>query len=196
MVKIRLHKKDIDIATNTNAAAIRIAQYLNIENDLAIKIVQGFISQIIRCVEMEVPFNMQGLGKFYFKYKNKPFNNGFEYSKAFYKGKVIKTLTFSPNTAIRKKLCGWVHDLGIKNNKDYAELSRVSLKPEEIKRVRRAKMLQEQFDAGFRPDLIFDDDKIHKTDEEDMKQKGDPPKMSEIVKRLGIELDLNNDDEQ
>lgn len=108
-----------------------------------------------------------------------------------FKGKVNRQLKFRVAQSAKGRINGIVHDLGIKNNLDRKEMLRLAIKPDEIAKVRKAKILEEQRAVGFRSDLLFDDEDLPEYDRNVLKDLDEPPTVEEMFAQLGVNIDLS-----
>jgi nucleoid DNA-binding protein len=146
---------------------------------------------IADCLEAEIPFTMAHFGKFFFRYKKRQIHGNYDRDKEFYDDKIHRELNFEPTLGTKKRLHGWVHDIGIRNNK-IDQLTKLAIKPEEIAKIRRSKVLEEQRKLGFTPDLFYDEDKLPEHDKAILSEKTiAAPTVNEIIERLGIDFDLD-----
>ena len=179
-----------EIASSTARAAALISQRLGIEETHVRNVIQEYTNVILECLDEEIPFSIAGFGKFYFTYvpNHKGFSN--EFRDKLFKNKVNRRLRFTVSTDVKPRLQGWVHDLGLKNNIDRKEMMRLAIKPEEIAKTRRQRMLEEQRSYGFRPELLFDEDDMSPADKEASKTMPEAPSVEEMLDRLGANIDL------
>ena len=160
-----------------------IANSLGIDRETTVTIIEMFLERLIDCLRAEVPFTINGFGKFFFKYAQAPRPN--EQQAHYLSGKVRKSLEFKLSTMMEAELAGWVHDLGIKSN-EKCELAKMKIRPEEIDKIRRKKVLEEQRSLGFRSDLLFEDPPIG--DRHIEANLGDPPSVDDLIRRIGLNL--------
>lgn len=164
-------------------AADSIANSLGIDKETSVTIIEMFLERLIDCLRAEVPFTINGFGKFFFKYVQGPRQS--DQQAHYLNGKVKKLLEFKLSTMMEGELTGWVHDLGIKSN-EKAELARMKIRPDEIDKIRRKKILEEQRSLGFRSDLLFEDPPIG--DRHIESNLGDPPSVDDLIRRIGLNL--------
>lgn len=178
------------IANSTSSAIKQVSEKLNLDEQIVKAAVNSFLDEIKRALYHEIPFSMQGFGKFYHTYSNRRVDAGMrnDVDASFFEGKVHKLVTFELASILRDRINGWVSDLGIKTNIDNVEVGRVVIKPEEIMKIRRVKLLEEQRRVGFRPDLLFEEDNLLDGERQMLDQLEKAPTADEIIKEMGINL--------
>lgn len=174
------------IASTTINAIRAIAAEQKLDPDLVELVIDQYIAKIRAAVRAEIPFAVRGLGKFYLRYSNKNLANMNVKNTKYYEDKVMREIKFVPSDEWKAEMNGWVHDFGIKSNKS-SELMRLRIKPDELDKMRKKKILDEQRSLGFRSDLLFDD--APASDKAFEATLGKPPTVSEIMRRIGINLD-------
>lgn len=187
---MRPHMEPRPIIPTTMSAAIRkIASKLKLDNDTVENVLNEYTNCMITALEYEMPFYINGFGKFYFSYESvkKTDKVSNYHDSKFYKNKVYKLLKFIPTVSIRNRFNEWVIDLKIKSNLA-KDLIRISLKPDEIINIRRAQILKEQRELGFRPQLLFDEESLPEVDKMIMEETERIPTINEILTRLGVKL--------
>jgi len=172
-----------NIPDTTTRSIAAIAAETGIETEVVRRCVEGFVNKIIAALKAEVPFAVGGLCRFHHIYSNRirP-----RYQAEFYEDKIYRSVSMKLFPDANSKLNGWVHDLGIKNNRKQ-ELLRMKIKPEEIEKIRRRKTLQDQRELGFRSELLFEESPIGDSDLE--KEFKHVPTVEEITRRIGMNLD-------
>ncbi len=174
-------------STTTLHAIKRISAEQSINEDIVRIIVDAFTDIIKDCLKSESPFTLAGFGKFYHNYRNNTYMKN-RFPKAdYYSDKVHKEVVFRLTEVARTELNGWVHDLNIKNNLP-TELSRVAIRPNEIEKIRRHKILDDQQQLGFRSDLLFDKENLPQSDSKSIDALGKAPTVDDIIKRIGLNL--------
>lgn len=179
----------MSIPNSTVTASKFIAEELGVDYDLVHDIVKLYIKTIYKCLMAEVPFNMNGLLKFFHAYEKVNATKAFGQHKGheYFEDKVAKILKTELYPNAKPKIHGWVHDFGIKSNKQ-KELVKIHLRPIEIEKMRKRKVLEEQRKLGFRSELLFDDmpanDKAVSKSYQD-----DELTVEQIMSRLGYRYD-------
>jgi len=176
-------------AGSTSQAIRDIAAENDLSHDLVKLVVDCYTQKILDCIENEIPFSMKGFGKFYFAYRGGRHLLQQVKNKEYFDGKVHRSLKFQVSSTIKDRVNNWVHDLGLKDNVDKKEMMRLAIKPDEIHKIRRAKVLEEQQQIGFRPDLLFDEDDIPTADKSALNNLDNAPTVNEMMQRLGIDID-------
>jgi len=174
--------------STTNSASKKIASDMGLSVDTVSLILSKYKDIMLKCINDEMPFHINGFGKFYCAYYKKSDKCTFSKDATLYKDKVHRNVHFQISSAIKNRVNGWVHDLGIKNNLDKKEMMRLRIRPEEISKMRRTRILEEQRALGFRSDLLFDDDTLPDSDRHVMKELGNAPTLSDLVERLGTNI--------
>lgn len=178
-----------EVPNSTKTASMYAAAKCGVSTRKTREIIDTFIDCIRKALEHEVPFSITRLGKFYHSYRRPgrltPSMRRSPDVKLSHDGKVVKTVSFKLTEDASQDLNGWVHDLGIPNNRN-SELLKAQIKPDEIEKIRRRKTLEEQRSLGFRSDLLFDDPP--NSDKMIEKDIGPAPTIEEIAKRIGINL--------
>lgn len=176
------------VPSTTHYAAKIISDEENIPIDIVKKIIERFFDKVILCLQREIPFQITGLGKFYYIYRNNSCLRSKIRAIDLYKDKVHRELRFRLSPNIESSINGWVHDLGMKTNlaKDTVKLQ---IKPDEILKIRRTKLLEDQRSMGFNAELLFDDNDVP---EHDRNQIDKYPSLSveEMLDRLGSNIEL------
>jgi len=167
-----------------------VAAKAEVSQEVARRVIDEFIQSIILCLESELPSCIKGLGKFYYTYRNGTNLMGRVKAKKFFENKVHRELRFSVASTVKCRLTGWVHDLGIKNNLDKKEMLRLAIKPEEICKTRRARVLEDQRAMGFNAELLFDESDVPEADKVISKELGKSPSIEEMLDRLGVNIKL------
>lgn len=170
----------------------KIAKKLRLDNDTVNHVLSELINCITLALENEIPFYLNSFGKFYFTYEKPRQKYTYSKDKAFgqekyYDKKIMKILRFAPTINIRNRFHEWVIDLGIKSNLT-KDMIRISIKPDEIMNIRRAQLLKEQRELGFRPQLVFDNDSLPEVDKNVKDETDEIPTVSEILARLGVKV--------
>jgi nucleoid DNA-binding protein len=176
-------------ATSYNCVA-NISQRSGISKESVRLVLDEFIRSVMECLEAELPFMMNGLGKFYYVYRNGTNLLGRVKAKEFFEGKVHRELHFAVSYTVKGRLQGWVHDLGLKNNIDRKEMLRLAISPTEICKTRRARVLEDQQTMGFNADLLFDESDVPEADKIAIKDAGKAPSVEEMLDRLGCNIKL------
>ena len=180
------------IPDTTRAAAIAISKKRGISTQAVKDILDDYVGHIRDALTHEIPFTVTSLCKFYHQYskvspvviRNTP-RSVMPDGSNYFEDKVRKNVKCKLVSNASATLDGWVHDLGISNNKS-SELLKVQLKPREIEKIRRRKTLDEQRSLGFRSDLLFDETPA--VDEAVEGKLGPAPTIQEIATRIGINL--------
>lgn len=133
----------------------------------------------------EMPFAITGLGKFYLKYSTKNFWRVKASKAPYYQGKIFRKVHFEPCDNLKTEMNGLVHDFGIKDNSP-KELARLRIKPDELDKMRRKKILEDQRKVGFRSDLLFDE--LPKAEAEYLDQVSEDLTVEQIIHRIGLNL--------
>lgn len=178
---------DEKIATNTAMAVKKIAEKLNLSADVVRLVIDEYANEIVQCIDSEIPFTYNGLGKFYYTYLYKPTAAS---TGGFFKDKVRREVCFKIQDNLKMRLNNWVHNLGFRNNLK-KEMARLKMRPEEISKKRNAKILAEQRAVGFRPDLLFDEEDVPQPDRDALEDIGDAPTVQEVINRLGFDFEVN-----
>lgn len=169
---------------NTAGQAIaKISDDLAIDKQVVEDVIDHFVSSILNCLRREVPFNIPRLGRFYHRYRPLGHMNPIKKEA---KDIISRQAAFKFSRPARLELNGWVHDLGIKNNRR-KELMKIRLIPSEIEKVRRKKTLEDQRKIGFDARLLFDDPPA--VDKSIEKSIGESLTAEEIKKRIISLLD-------
>ena len=179
------------LPTTTLYAVSRIAQRTEVSAELVRRVLDEFTNVMVECLEEEIPFQITGLGKLYFTYRNGTNLMQRVKAKAFFADKVHRELRFTVASGVKGRLQGWVHDLGLKNNIDRKEMMRLKIKPDEIAKTRRARVLEDQRAMGFRPELLFDEADVPDADKAAAATLAEAPSVEEMLERLGVNIDLN-----
>ena len=175
--------------TTTSQASKVIARDLDINEDVVRMIVDAFMGKVMMCLKAEMPFSITGFGKFYHRYgKNTQFQG--HGLGEYYKDKVHKHLTFQASDTAKSQLNGFVHDMNIKTNLP-KELARIAIRPDEIEKVRRRQVLEDQRQLGFRAELLFDEGDLPHHDRTIMRELGEAPSIDQIAEQIG--LNVQND---
>lgn len=158
-----------------------ISKEMMIDSQIVKKVIDRYIELAIKCLEAEMPFAMTKFCRFYHKYTHPPLRP----QGSYYTDKIYKLVEVKMHDNIHSRTSGWVHDLGLKDNRR-VQVLKMKIKPSEIEKIRRKKVLDDQRTLGFRSDLIFetppDSDKaLEKTFEES-------PSVEDIMKRIGFNL--------
>ena len=161
-----------------------IAEDLNYDPQVVEKIIDAYMNCIKTALKKELPFAIRGLGKLSHRYVNGGQKIRTK-NPEFYKDKVHKQVCFTLSDDCKAELTGWVHDIGIKNNRR-GEMTRVRMQPQEIEKIRRRKTLEDQRSLGFRADLLFDEPP--QSDQVVEKSLEQPPTVEKIAQRIGINL--------
>jgi len=179
-----------DIIPQSLSEATKVAcNELDIDESIGQALMNCVVKWMIICLEHEIPFTIKGFGKFYHSYRNRKKENNFDHDASFYNGKKHKCIEFEVNHDVITRLHGWVHDLNITNNNSQKEVSKLLIKPDEIYKFRKMKMLEEQRSLGFDSSLLFDEDKVPDIDKDLIKNVENSPSVKEIMKRLGVDID-------
>lgn len=171
-------------------AVKQISDKTKVHQDDVRRVLDEFVNTIVQCLEEEIPFAINGLGKFYFTYRCSTSLMRRIKAKEFFLDKVHRELRFSVSSTVKSRLQGWVHDLGLKNNIDKKEMLRLAIRPDEIAKTRRARVLEEQRALGFRPELLFDEDDLPEADKVIAKELEDAPSVEEMLVRLGVNIEM------
>lgn len=166
------------LATTTSAAISRLSADLDIPHEVVDKVIKGFINHVMEALRHEHPFQIWRLGTLYFKYSRRRSSTDVP---SIIIDKIRRSVHFLPSMHVKAELHGYVHDLGIKNNKP-RELARLRLKPDQIFRLRQKKVLDEQRQLGFRAEMLFDNVSVQ--DKLVEKTLPEPPTVDQIVKRV------------
>jgi nucleoid DNA-binding protein len=177
---------DSPIPTTTNQAVRTISEELGLEESVVAKVIDAFVDKVRMAFREELPFMVRGLGKFYFRYAARPKAFIKEESKDYYKNKVVREIVFSPNDDIKAEFLGWVHDFGAKDNMSQSLLE-LKIQPVEFSKMIKKKILEEQRQMGFRPELLFDE--LPESERSLVKEIGEAPTVEQIMNRIGLCLD-------
>lgn len=172
---------------STTAGAITaIADELNIDAQIVEAVINALTSKVRAAIRAEIPFQVRGLGKFYLRYSDKPTAKLKMSADHYCYDKILREIRFSACDEWKSETNIWVHDLGIKNNMP-RELMKIKIRPDELDKIRKKKILDDQRSLGFRADLLFDDpSQADKTFEATL---GRAPTADEIMRRIGINLE-------
>lgn len=170
------------IPDSTARAITVIASETGVEEAVVKQVVDAYVVKIMQALSKEVPFSIRGFAKLYHRYsvKERP-----HVKNEHYQDKVHREVAMSLFPDAKAQLHGWVHDLGIKNNKR-EELLKIKIRPDEIEKIRRRKTLQEQRSLGFRSELLFDSSP--EADSSLERDLGSAPTIEEITRRIGMNL--------
>ena len=168
------------IPDTTVRAISLIVEETGVEEPVVRLIVDRYVKCIKDCLENEIPFCIRGFARFYHAYISRKSSN------VHHEDKVHKTVKMVLTPDAKAQLDGWVHDLGVKDNRPH-ELMKIKLKPDEIAKVRRRRTLEDQRTLGFRSELLFDEP--HQQDTLLEKELGESPSVEEIMRRIGINID-------
>jgi len=170
----------------TSQAVIAISAKLGVDPSIVDKIVVEFIQSIRLAIRREIPFNVRNLGKFYLKYKRTGIAKIQPDKAHLFEGKTRRSLHFLPNDDLKAEVHGWVHDFGLKDNTP-KEFARLRIRPDELDKMRKKKVLDEQRSLGFRAELLFDE---MPADEKKFEESlGNAPTVEQIMRRIGLNLD-------
>lgn len=174
------------VVTTTGNAIKSIADELNLDTAVVESVINALTSRIREAIRAEMPFALRGLGKFYLRYKTLKRLMSRSRNSAYYSDKVMREVRFAASDEWKSETNGWVHDFGIKSNHP-RELLKLRIKPDELDKMRKKKILDDQRSLGFRSDLLFDEVPLaEKAFESTL---GQPPSADEIMRRIGINLE-------
>jgi len=172
----------LPIADTTARAITLISVETGIEEAVVKQVVDAYVAKIMLALSKEVPFAIRGFAKIFHRYVVKEMPHT---KREHYNDKVHREVAMSLFPDAKARLHGWVHDIGIKNNKK-EELLKIKIKPEEIEKIRRRRVLQDQRSLGFRSELLFESSpEADSSFEQDL---GDAPTVEEITRRIGMNL--------
>lgn len=167
---------------DTTVRAIQaIAAETGLEEQVVRQVVEAFVGKIYGCLKAEIPFAVRGLCRFYHGYYDRTRGPVSEY----YRDKVHREVKIKLMPDAAATLNGWVHDLGIKTN-EKKELLKIQVRPDEIEKMRRRRVLEDQRSLGFRSELLFEESPPGDASLES--RFGDEPSVEEIAARIGINL--------
>ena len=181
-------------SSTTKTAAKVVSERTGIPLETVQIVLDYFTQEVVRCVTSEIPFNFVNVGTFYHVYvpKNNPrltaFNNDCKY---LVEGKVYRYLRFRVNKNVENRINGWVTDLGLSNNIDRKGFMRLKLKPDEITKVRKQKLLDEQRKLGFRTELLFDEEDMPRHDQVVRDELEKAPSVRQMLEQLGSNIPLD-----
>jgi len=177
------------VPATTPHAVRAIALEMGVDEAIVKIIVNKYHDKMKDCLKAEIPFSMSGIGKFFYRYRKS--NLSFKFTRGeHYADKVSKEIAFRLSDEAKKLLHGWVHDLKIKTNLP-KELLRLAIRPEEIEKIRRRKVLEDQQSLGFRPELLFDEEKLPESDSKMIQSLESAPSVEEIIRRIGLNIDTD-----
>jgi hypothetical protein len=168
----------------SNVHAIRqISEDLGVDINVVDMIVKAYISKVKVAFRAEMPFMMNGLGKFHFKYVNRP--KFLMQDASYYRDKIHREIAFTANDELKAEFVGWVKNFGAKDNHTVT-LTNLKIRPDEFGKMIKKQILDDQRSLGFRSELLFDE--IPESEKALSKELGEAPTSSEIVRRLGLFL--------
>ena len=170
------------ISDSTARAIPVIAAETGLEEPVVRQVVEAYVGKIVQALTKEVPFSIRGFARLFHRYKNKITPS---FQAEHYDDKVHREIAISLFPDAKSRLHGWVHDLGIKDNTK-TELLKLKIRPDEIEKIRRRKILQEQRSLGFRSELLFvDSPNADRTLEREL---GASPTVEQITRRIGMNI--------
>lgn len=174
------------VVSTTSGAISSIASELNIDPQIVEEVINALVIRVRTAIRAEVPFQLRGLGKFYLRYGDKANAKARMSPDSYLQDKVLREVRFTACDEWKSEANMWVHDFGIKNNTK-KELMRLKIRPDELDKMRKKKILEDQRTLGFRSDLLFDD--VSQTDKTFEDTLGRAPTADEIMRRIGINLE-------
>lgn len=178
----------IGVTPATTVYACRaIALEMGVDEAIVKMIVGKYHDSIKKCLKAEIPFLMTGIGKFYHRYMKSNLAHRFTRAEH-YRDKVSRQVVFKLSDEAKRLFNSWVHDLKIKSNLP-KELVRIAIRPEEIEKIRRRKVLDDQQSLGFRSDLLFDEGNLPPSDAKGLEALNAAPSVDEIIERIGRNID-------
>tara|TARA_R110002126_G_scaffold10482_16_gene47693 strand:- start:762 stop:1310 length:549 start_codon:yes stop_codon:yes gene_type:complete len=174
----------------THYLAVAISQSEDIEIDIVKKVLEKFVDGMTECLKKEIPFQISGFGKFYFTYRDGANLMRRVQAKGLYDDKVHRELQFRVSANVKCTLNGWVHDLGLKTNlaKDTVVMR---IKPEEILKIRRTKLLEDQRSMGFDANLLFDEGAVPEHDQRQSESRS-TPSIDDMLEKLGQNINMKS----
>ena len=173
------------IPSVTSHAITHIASKLGVDVNVVDKIIVEFVQSIRTAIRREIPFQVRGLGKFYLKYSRRNVYQIASEKLSLFDGKTRRSLHFESTDELKAEIHGWVHDFGLKNNSS-KEFARLRIRPDELDKLRKKKVLDEQRALGFRSDLLFDE--LPEDEKKFEESFGNAPTVEQIMRRIGMNL--------
>lgn len=168
------------IPTSTFQIIKPIAKELGISEAIVGKIMELFAKKVREALSAELPFAIRNVGKIYFGYReSKPFP-GAKYTE-FYQGRVKREIRFLPVDQLKAEFNIWIQDPGVRDN-HINSIAKLKIAPEELGKIIKKKLLDEQRAGGFRPELLFDD--IPESEQSILKDLGPAPTVQMIYDRI------------